>query len=59
MTGSLAGLAGIQAMKVGNVLGGRTWGVRGALLHVRGTSLSGMATKDGGAGPFCEGCCPG
>ena len=48
MTGSLARLAGIHAMKVGNVLGGTTVGVRGALLHVRGTSLSGMATKVGG-----------
>ena len=44
---SLARLAGIQAMKVGNVLGGRTVGIRGALLHVRGTSMSGMETNVG------------
>ena len=48
MTTSLARLDGIQSIKVGNVLGGRTVGVRGALLHARGTSLHGMATKVGG-----------
>ena len=49
MTGSLARLAGTQAIMVGNVLGGRTVGGRAALLHVRGTSLNGMVTKAGRA----------
>ena len=52
MIGSLARLAGTQAMRVENVLGGRTVGARGALLHVRGTSLGLMATKVGGGADF-------
>ena len=46
---ALAGLAGTQVVRVRNVLGGRTIGDRGALLHVKGTSMSGMVTKIGGA----------
>ena len=41
----MAWVVGIQDVKVGNVLGGRTTGVRGASLHVRNTSLSGMVIK--------------
>ena len=50
MTGSLAGLVGVQAVRIVNVVGGETMGGRGALLHVRGTSLSLMMIKGGGGG---------